>query len=65
MSVDDISLPGGSGAMMSDVDESVCGVKSVLAAGVLDLYGVDTVVSDVDESVCAVNSVLATGVLDL
>ena len=62
MSVDDMSLQGGGGAMVSGVDESACGVNSVLAAGVL---GVDTVVSGVGEPVCGVNSVLAPGVLDL
>ena len=52
MSVDDnMSLPGGGDAVVSGVDESVCGVNSVLAAGVLDLCGVDTVLSGVDESV--------------
>ena len=31
---------------MSSVDESVCGVNSVLAAGVLDRCGVDSLVAD-------------------
>ena len=52
MSIDQISLSGSGDAVVSFVDESVCGVSSVLAAGVLDLCGVNTVVSGVDEHVC-------------
>ena len=63
MSIDEISLPGGGCAMVSGVDESVCGVNSVLAAGVLDLCHVDTVLTGVDESMCCVNSVMSPGVL--
>ena len=50
---------------MSGVDESVCGVNSVMSAGVLDMCGVDPVVSGVDESVFGVNSLMSAGVLDL
>ena len=60
MNVDGTSLSGYGDAVVSDVDESVCGVNSVLAAGVLDLCCVDTVVS-----VCGVNQVMSAGVLDL
>ena len=41
VSLDDMSLSGGGDAVVSSVDESVCGVSSVLAAGVLDRCGVD------------------------
>ena len=40
MGVGEMSLSGGGGAVVSGVDESECGVNSVLAAGVLDLCGV-------------------------
>ena len=61
----EMSFSGGGDAFASGVDDSVCGVNSVLAAGVLDLCSVDTVLSGAEESVCGVNSVLAAGVLDL
>ena len=50
---------------MSGVDESVCGVCSVLADGILDLSGIDTVEYGVDEPVCDVSSVMTTGELDV
>ena len=66
MSVDDnMSLPGGGDAVVSGVDEFVCGVNSALSAGVLNLCGVDTVVSGVDEPVCGVNSVTTSSELDM
>ena len=58
VSIDQISLSGSGDAVVSFVDESVCCVNSVLAAGVLDLCGVNTVVSGVDEPVCGVSSLL-------
>ena len=50
--VGEMSLSGGGDAVVSGVDESVCGVSSVLADGILDLSGIDTVVYGVDEPVC-------------
>ena len=41
--VGDISLSRGGDAIMSGVDESVCCANSVLAAGILDLCGVEVV----------------------
>ena len=46
-------------------DAAVCGVNSVMSAGVRGLCGVDTMVSGVDGSVCGVNSVMSAGVRDL
>ena len=51
--------------VVSGVDESVCGVNSVMSAGVLDLSGVDTVVSGVDDPVCGVSSVKTASELDV
>ena len=65
VSVDEMSLSEGGDAVVSVVDDTVCGVNSVVAAGVLDLCCVDQVVSGVDEYACGVNSVLAAGVLNL
>ena len=50
--VGEMSLSGGGDAVVSCVDESVCCVNSVLADGILDLCGFDTVVSGVDEYTC-------------
>ena len=50
VSIDEMSLPGGCVAVVSCVDESVCGVNPVMSAGVLDLCGVGTVVSGVDST---------------
>ena len=50
---------------MSGVDESVCGVNSVLADGILDLCVIDTVESNVVEPVCGVSSVMTAGELDV
>ena len=61
--VGEMSLSGGGDAVVSGVDESVCGVGSVLADGILDMSGIDTVVYGVDEPVCDVNSVMTTGEL--
>ena len=44
---------------------SVCCVNSVLADGILDLSGVDTVVAGVDKSVGSINSVMTAGELDV
>ena len=65
MRVGEMSLSGGGDAVVSSVDESVCGANSVLADGILDLRGVDRVVSGVDEPVCGVSSVLTAGELDV
>ena len=43
----------------------MCGVNSVLAAGVLDLCGVDIVLYGIGQYVCDVNSVMSAGVFDL
>ena len=63
--VGEMSLSGGGGAVVSGVDESVCGVNSVLADGILDLCGIDKLVSDVDEPECDVSSVMSAGELDV
>ena len=63
--VDETSLSGGGGAVVSGVAESVCGVNSMMSAGVRDLCGVDTVLSDVDDSVCGGSSVMTVGELDV
>ena len=49
--VGEMSLSGGGDAVVLGVDESVCGVNPVLADGVLNLCGIDTVVSGVDEPI--------------
>ena len=51
--------------MVSGVDELVCGVNSVMSAGVLNLCCVDTVVSGVDEPVFGVSSVMTASELDV
>ena len=51
--------------MVSGVDEYVCYVNSVLADGILDMCGVDTVVSGVDEYVCGVSSNMTADELDV
>ena len=51
--------------VVSGVDDPVCGVNSVMSAGVLDLSGVDTVVSGVDDPVCGVSSVMTASELDV
>ena len=43
----------------------MCCVNSVLADGILDLSGVDTVVAGVDKSVGSINSVMTAGELDV
>ena len=63
--VGEMSLSGAGDAVVSGVDESVCGVSSVLADGILDLSGIDTVVYGVDEPVCDVSAVMTTGELDV
>ena len=62
--IGEMSLSGTGDAVVSGVDESVCGVSSVLADGILDPSGIDTVVYGVDERVCDVSSVMPTGELD-
>ena len=61
----DVSVAGGSDlavcVVVSGVDESVCGVNSVMTAGVLDLCGVDTVMSGVDRFVCSVSTAMTAG----
>ena len=54
--VGETSLSGGGDAVVSGVDESVCYVNSVLADGIIDLCGVDTVVSGVDTVVSGVDA---------
>ena len=61
--VGEMSLPGGGDAVVSGVDDSVCGVSSVLADGIIDLCGTDTVLSGVDETVCGVSSLMTAGEL--
>ena len=51
-----MSLSGGGEAVVSGVDESVCGVSSVLADGILDLSGIDTVVHMVLTSLCVMSA---------
>ena len=65
VSLDDMSLSGRGGAMMLGVDESMCGVNSMLAAGVLDLCCCDTLVSCVDEPVCGVRLVMTASEHDV
>ena len=55
VSFDDTSLAGGRNAIVSGVDESVCGTNSVLAAGFLDLRGVDQCIM-VLTSLCVVSA---------
>ena len=61
----DVSVAGGGDlavcVVVSGVDESVCGVNSVMTAGVLDLCGVDTVMSGVDRFVCSVSTAMTAG----
>ena len=61
----DVSVAGGGDlavcVVVSGVDESVCGVHSVMTAGVLDLCGVDTVMSGVDRFVCSVSTAMTAG----
>ena len=58
MRVDEMALSGGGGDAVSSVDEYVCGVNSMMSAGVLDLCGVD-------EPVCGVSSVMIASELDV
>ena len=51
--------------VVSGVDESVCGVNSVMTAGILDLCGVDTVMSGVDRFVCCVSTAMTAGESDV
>ena len=53
--VGEMSLPGGGDAVVSGVDESVCGVNSVLADGILDLCGID-IMDMVLTSLCVVSA---------
>ena len=61
----DVSVAGGGDlavcVVVSGVAESVCGVNSVMTAGVLDLCGVDTVMSGVDRFVCSVSTATTAG----
>ena len=65
----DVSVAGGGDlavcVVVSGVDESVCGVNSVMTAGVLDLCGVDTVMSGVDRFVCSVSTAMTAGESDV
>ena len=45
VSLDEMSLSGGSDAVVYGVDEYVCGVSSVMTAGELDVCGCDSAVS--------------------
>ena len=44
--VGEMSLSGGGDAVVSGVDEPVCGVSSVMTAGELDVCGCDRLVYD-------------------
>ena len=46
VNVDEISLPGGGEAAVSGVDESLCGVNSVITASEIEVCGCDSIVSD-------------------
>ena len=61
MNVDDMSLSGGGGAVVSGVDEPVCGVSSVMIAGQLDVFGYDSVVYDETGEVVSCDDVVACG----
>ena len=65
----DVSVAGGADlavcVVVSGVDESVCGVNSVMTAGVLGLCGVDTVMSGVDRFVCSVSTAMTAGESDV
>ena len=50
--VGEVSLSGGRDAVVLGIDESECGVNPVLADGILNLCGIDTVVSGVNQPVC-------------
>ena len=50
--VGEVSLSGGGDAVVLRIDESECGVNPVLADGILNLCGIDTVVSGVNQPVC-------------
>ena len=50
--VGEVSLSGGGDAVVLGIDESECGVNPVLADGILNLCGIDTVVSGVNQPVC-------------
>ena len=63
--VGEMSLAGGGDAFVSGVDESMCCVSSVLADGILDLCGVDTVAPGVDEYLCGVSSVMTADEIDV
>ena len=57
----DMSLSGGGDAVVSGVDEPVCGVSSVMTAGELDVCGCDSLVSDETGHVVSVDDVFAYG----
>ena len=59
--VGDISLSRGGDAIMSGVDEYVCGVSSIMTADGLDVCGRDSVVSDEAGEVVSVDDVVACG----
>ena len=56
-----MSLSGGGDAVVSGVDEPVCGVSSVITAGELDVFVCDSVVSDETGEVVSVDDVVACG----
>ena len=59
--VGDISLSRGGDAIMSGVDEYVCGVSSIMTADGLDVCGRDSIVSDETGEVVSVDDVVACG----
>ena len=59
--VGDMSLSGGGDAVVSDVDEPVCGVSSEMTAGKLDAFGYDSVLSDETGEVVSVGDVVEYG----
>ena len=54
-------LPGGGDAVVSGVDEPVCGVNSVMTTGELDVCGCDSLESGEIGDVVSVDDVVAYG----
>ena len=59
--VGEMSLSGGGDAVVSGVDEPVCGVSSVMTAGDLDACGCCSLLSDETGDVVSVYDVVACG----
>ena len=56
-----MSLSGGVDAVMTGVDEPVCGVSSVMTAGELDVCGCGSLVTDETGDVVSVDDVVSCG----